>query len=100
MSRVDPVTADRVRQVLTSARARGADPAMALDQAHLLTYRQREQMIEIRLIERLSRDIEALSADILPDHRARMTKLDMKQYLLKFLDQLQEAMMRNADSAK
>lgn len=38
MPRIDPVTADRVRQVLLAARARGIDPVAALDQAGLLDY--------------------------------------------------------------
>ena len=100
MTRVDPVTADKVRQVLSSARARGADPAMALDQAHLLAYRRQELMVEIRVVERIINDLSAITADILPEHRARMTKLDMKQYILAFLESVREGLVRHADSDK
>lgn len=98
--RVDPVTADKVRAVLISARARGADPAVALDQAHLLTYRSHEAMVEIRVIERIIKDLSEITADILPEHRARMTKLDLKQYILAFLESVREGLVRHADTEK
>lgn len=98
MTRVDPVTADKVRQVLQSARARGADAAVALDQAGLLSYPGKERDAQIDFLGLLSQSLEQIPVDILGIKSVPRTPLDLKRWVISYIDGIRDGLIRNGDT--
>lgn len=95
MPRVDQVTADQVRQVLLSAKARGADPATALDQAGLVDHPGKRRELRIDVIEALIYSTRGAPADHIIGGRMPRTLLDIKQEVIRYLEHVREGMIRN-----
>lgn len=100
MTRVDPVTADKVRQVLQSARARGADAAVALDQAGLLDYPGKRRQCRINAIDTLVQSTTSVSADVIFPNRLPRTPLDLKQEVIKYLEHVRDGLIRHGNTDK
>jgi hypothetical protein len=95
MRRVDPVTADKVRQVLVSARARGADPATALDQAGLLDHPGKQREAAINFMGLLIASLDQINADLMGITSVPKTPLDLKRWVMNYIKGIQEGLMRN-----
>lgn len=95
MMRVDPVTADKVRAVLLSARARGADPAVALDQAGLLSYPDKDRDAQIGFLGLLIESLDQIPADIMGIREVPKTPLDLKRWLMNYVKGIRDGLIRN-----
>lgn len=96
MLRIDPVTADRVRQTVQAARAAGGDPVAAMDKAGLLRYDARRHADQLELIDSMIDSIVATPADkvVSTPIRAPMTQLDLKMSYVQFLRGFREGFAR------
>lgn len=95
MRRVDPVTADKVRQVLVSARARGADPATALDQAGLLDHPGKQREAQIDFLGLLITSLDQINADLMGATSVPKTPLDLKRWVMNYVKGIREGLIRN-----
>lgn len=91
MPRIDPVAADRVRQVILTSRSRGADVVSALDRAGMLRYPAKRHEDRLDLIGELITNLRAVPADaVVPEVRLPMTRLDVKNAIITFLETFQK----------
>lgn len=97
--RIDPVTADEIRRILLSAKARGADQVMALDQAGMLTYPGKERDAQIEFLGLLSQSLDQISADLMGITGVPKTPLDLKRWVINYIDGIRDGLIRN-DSTK
>lgn len=95
MRRVDQVTADQVRQVLLAARARGADPATALDQAGLLDHPGKQREAQIDFLGLLITSLDQINADLMGVTSVPKTPLDLKRWVMNYIKGIREGLIRN-----
>lgn len=95
MIRVDPVTADKVRQILVSARARGADVATALDQAGLLDYPGKAHQAQIDFLDLLIHSLDQIPTELMGVREVPKTPLDLKRWLMNYVTGIREGLIRN-----
>lgn len=100
MTRVDPVTADKVRQVLQSARARGADAAVALDQAGLLSYPDKDRDAQIGFLGLLIESLDQIPTELMGVRQVPKTPLDLKRWLMNYVKGIREGLIRNGNAEK
>lgn len=104
MTRVDPVTADQIRQILLASRSRGVDPVAILDRADLLDYRTKRQLWSALLVEQVVEELRngqlgmAFNARI--SGSTRHTPMDVKNELLQILEGMAQRWRKEAQKSK
>lgn len=99
MARIDPVTADQVRQVMAAARHRGADTVTALNRAGLLRHPAQQREDQIKLLRMLSQSLDQISTDLMGIKGLPKTPLDLKRWVINYINGISDGLERN-DSEK
>lgn len=88
MPKIDPVTADRIRQVLTQCRARGLDPVPVLDAAQLLDHQAKRNLWSSIVLQEVAADLRSGSLNTLINRQSYRTPGDMKNEIIRLIEEV------------
>lgn len=86
MARIDPVTADRIRQILLMSRSRGVDPVAILDRAGMLSYEAARREWGAILMDQVVAELNTGPLGLAINGRQFRTPMDMKREILEALE--------------
>lgn len=86
MARIDPVTADRIRNIILASRSQGVDPVAILDRAGMLNYEAARREWAAIIMDQVVAELSIGPLGLAINGRQFRTPMDMKREILEALE--------------
>lgn len=86
MARIDPVTADRIRDIILASRSRGVDPVAILDRAGMLNYEAARREWAAIIMDQVVAELNTGPMGMVLNGKILRTPLDMKREIIEVLE--------------